>query len=97
MNVMMEFPLACGRGDLIYVLNALDKDSSIVHHARLAGWTPIFYAVNSNQISVVNELLKCGADPHVKDTTGTSAYAIAIQKGYKVIQCLIENNGELPS
>jgi ankyrin repeat protein len=96
MNVTMEFPLACGRGDLIYVLNALCEDPSIVHHAKLAGWTPIFYAVNSNQISVVNELLKCGADPHVKDTTGTSAYAIAIHKGYKVIQCLIENNDVSP-
>lgn len=93
----MEFPLACGRGDLIFVLNALDKDPSIVHHARLAGWTPIFYAVNSNQISVVNELLKYDANPYVKDITGTSPYDIAIQKGYKVIALLIESNGELPS
>jgi ankyrin repeat protein len=93
----MEFPLACGRGDLIFVLNALHEDSSIVHHARLAGWTPIFYAVNSNQISVVNELLKCGANPHVKDITGTTPYNIAIQKGHKVIALLIESNGELPS
>jgi ankyrin repeat protein len=93
----MEFPLACGRGDLFFVLNALHEDPSIVHHAKLAEWTPIFYAVRSNEISVVNELLKCGADPHVKDTTGISAYDIAIQKGYKVIQCLIENNGVSPS
>jgi ankyrin repeat protein len=97
MNVTMEFSLACGRGDLFYVLNALREDPSIVHHARLAGWTPIFYAVRNNEISVVNELLKCGADPHAKDSTGTSAYAIAIHKGYKVIQCLIENNDVSPS
>jgi ankyrin repeat protein len=93
----MEFPLACGRGDLIFVLNALREDSSIVHHARLAGWTPIFYAVNSNQISVVYELLKYDANPYVKDITGTSAYDIAVQKGHKVIVLLIESNGELPS
>jgi len=76
-------------------LNALREDPSIVHHARLAGWTPIFYAVRSNEISVVNELLKNDADPHVKNTTGTSAYAIAIQKIQG--QCIIENNDVLPS
>ena len=86
----MEFPLACGRGDLWFVLNEIQKDSSIVHKAGLAGWTPIFYAVRSNEVCVVAELLKCGADPHVKDSTGTSAYDIAVKKGYTEISKLME-------
>lgn len=81
----MEFPLACGRGDLWFVLNEINKDASIVHKAGLAGWTPIFYAVRSNEVSIVAELLKCGADPHVKDITGTSAYDMAVKKGYTEI------------
>ena len=36
----MAFPLACGRGDLWFVLNEIQKDPSIVHKAGLAGWTP---------------------------------------------------------
>ena len=57
--------------------------------AGLAGWTP-FYAVRSNEVSIVAELLKCGADPHFKDITGTSAYDIAVKKGYTEITNLIK-------
>lgn len=89
----MEFPLACGRGDLWFVLNEIQKDPSIVHKAGLAGWTPIFYAVRSNEVCVVAELLKCGADPHMKDIAGTSAYDIAVKKGYTEIVSLV---GETP-
>ena len=85
----MAFPLACGRGDLWFVLNEIQKDPSIVHKAGLAGWTPIFYAVRSNEVSIVAELLKCGADPHFKDIAGTSAYDIAVKKGYTEIAGLM--------
>jgi len=92
----MEFPLACGRGDLWIVMNEINKDVSIVHKAGLAGWTPIFYAVRSNEVSVVAELLKCGADPHIKDITGKSAYDMAIQKNYKEILDLCRTYGSAP-
>ena len=72
----MEFPLECGRGDLWFILNEIQKDPCIVHKAGLALWTPIFYAVRSNELSIVAELLKC-ADPHFKD--------IAVKKGYTEI------------
>ena len=85
----MAFPLACGRGDLWFVLNEIQKDPSIVHKSGLAGWTPIFYAVRSNEVSIVAELLKCGADPYFKDITGTSAYDISVKKGYTEITNLI--------
>ena len=86
----MEFPLACGRGDLWFVLNEIQKDPSIVHKAGLAGWTPIFYAVRSNEVSIVAELLKYGADPYFKDIAGTSAYDIAVKKCYTEIAKLME-------
>jgi ankyrin repeat protein len=87
----MDFPLACGRGDLWFVLNEINKDASIVHKAGLAGWTPIFYAIRSNEVCVVAELLKCGADPYLKDSTGTTAYDIAVKKGYTEIVGLVES------
>ena len=74
------------------LLNEIQKDPSIVHKAGLAGWTPIFYAVRSNEVCVVAELLKCGADPHMKDITGTSAYDIAVKKGYTEIAKIIDTS-----
>ena len=50
----------------------------------------IFYAVRSNEVCIVAELLKCGADPHFKDITGTSAYDIAVKKEYTEIMNLIK-------
>lgn len=66
-----------------------EAGSFIVHKAGLAGWTPIFYAVRSNEVSIVAELLKCGADPYFKDIAGTSVYDIAVKKGYTEITNLI--------
>ena len=93
----MEFPLACGRGDLELMFEIIKKDPLVVHTAGLAGWTPIFYAVRSNEISAVDALLKRGANPHICDITGTSSYHIAVKKGYQTIVDLIENNGVSPS
>jgi ankyrin repeat protein len=52
---------------------------------KLEASLSIFYAVRSNEVSIVSELLKCGADPHMKDIAGTSAYDIAVKKGYTEI------------
>jgi len=92
----MEFPLACGRGDLQMMWAALEKDSSIIHKTGLAGWTPLFYAVRSNQILAVKLLLIFGADSSVKDTMQQTVLDIAKRKEYHEIVKLIEKNGEPP-
>jgi len=65
-----------------------EAGSFIVHKAGLAGWT--FYAVRSNEVSIVAELLRYGADIHVKDSTGISAYDITVKKGYTEIMNLMK-------
>jgi len=87
----MEFPLACGRGDLKMMWTMLEKDPSIVHKTGLAGWTPLFYAVRSNEILAVKLLLIFGADTSIKDTMKQTVLDIAKRKGYDVIVSLIEN------
>ena len=87
----MEFPLACGRGDLKTMWAMLEQDSSIIHRKGLAGWTPLFYAVRANQFLAVKLLLILGADPSLKDTMQQTVLDIAKRKGYDEIVELIEN------
>lgn len=86
----MEFSLACGRGDLKTMWSMLEKDTSIVHKPGLAGWTPLFYAVRSNQIQAVKLLLIFGADTSIKDTMRQTVLDIAKRKEYDEIVKLIE-------
>ena len=93
----MEFPLACGRGDLKTMWAMVEQDSSILHKTGLAGWTPLFYAVRANQILAVKLLLILGADSSVKDTMEQTVLDIAKRKEYDEIVKLIEKNGEPPA
>ena len=85
----MEFPLACGRGDLKTMWVMLEKDNSIVYKTGLAGWSPLFYAVRSNQILAVKLLLIFGSDTSIKDTMGQTVLDIAKRKEYQEIVKLI--------
>ena len=84
----MEFRIACGRGDDIRPY--LQKYPYFVNCVGPSGWTPLFYAVRSNQIEVVKVLLEHGADPMVKDCTGATIMDIAIQKGYTELHTLLK-------
>jgi ankyrin repeat protein len=84
----MEFRIACGRGDEI--LPYIQKYPSYVNCIGPAGWTPLFYAVRSNQIEVVKVLLKHGADPTVRDKYGFTIVDIATQKEYTELVDLLK-------
>lgn len=88
----MDFSLACGRGDIVKMCEWMEQDDGLVHQVGLAGWTPLFYAVRSNEVTAVKLLLLSGADTNLKDTTGQSALDIAKRKKYHEIVNLIENN-----
>jgi ankyrin repeat protein len=84
----IEFRIACGRGDDIrpYV----QKYPFFVNCVGPFGWTPLFYAVRSNQIEVVKVLLENGADPTVKDTDGNTIMDIAIKKNHMELFTLLK-------
>ena len=90
----MEFSLACGRGDLKTMWTMLEEDKSIIHRKGLAGWTPLFYAVRSNQVLAVKLLLISGADSSILDTMGQTVLDIAKRKEYHEIVNLIENTDD---
>ena len=84
----MEFRIACGRGDNIRPY--LEKYPSFVNCVGPSGWTPLFYAVRSNQIEVVKILLENGADPTVRDKDGNTILDIAIQKNHMELFTLLK-------
>jgi len=87
----MEFSLACGRGDLKTMWIMLEQNPTIIHRKGLAGWTPLFYAVRSNEILAVKLLLIFGANTTIQDTMGQSVLDIAKRKEYHEIVSLLEN------
>lgn len=84
----LEFRIACGRGDDIRPY--LKKYPSFINCVGPSGWTPLFYAVRSNQIEVVKALLENGADPMVKDKDGNTIMDIAIQKQHMELFTLLK-------
>jgi ankyrin repeat protein len=55
------FHLACGRGDAVYIANAL-KQGVDPNQRDWLGWTPLHWAVYGNQAAIVRSLLLAGAD-----------------------------------
>lgn len=87
----MEFSLEYGRGDLKTMWTMLEEDKYIIHRKGLAGWTPLFYAVRSNQVLAIKLLLIFGSETAIHDTIGQSVLDIAKRKEYNEIVKLIEN------
>ena len=83
----IEFRVACGRGDDIRIY--LKKYPWFVNCVGPSGWTPLFYAVRSNQIEVVKVLLENGANPTIFDKDGTTILDIAIKKEYAELITLL--------
>ena len=84
----IEFRVACGRGDDIRPY--LKKYPYFVNCVGPFGWTPLFYAVRSNQIEVVKALLENRADPTVRDKDGNTIMDIAIQKNHMELFTLLK-------
>ena len=76
----IEFRNACACG--VNIRPYIEKYPSFVNCVGPSGWTPLFYAVRSNQIEVVKVLLEHGANPLVRDTKGITLMDIAIKKEY---------------
>ena len=84
----IEFRVACGRGDDIRPY--LKKYPWFVNCVGPSGWTPLFYAVRSNQIEVVEVLLENGANPAIFDKDRVTILDIAIKKEYAELISLLK-------
>ncbi len=56
----------------VTIIRLLAKNKADVNLPDLSGRTPIFYAVENNQLRALRTLLILGADPNVKDHNGVS-------------------------
>jgi ankyrin repeat protein len=84
----IEFRVACGRGDDIRPY--LKKYPSFINCIGPFGWTPLFYAVRSNQIEVVKVLLEKGANPFVCDKDGLTVLDLAMKNEYRELHTLLK-------
>ena len=84
----IEFRVACGRGDDIRPY--LKKYPWFLNCVGPFGWTPLFYAVRSNQIEVVKVLLEHGADLDVSDKDGLTILDLAMKKEYTELITLLK-------
>jgi len=66
------------------VLVALRKSVDILNRQ---GLTPLHIAVNNNQPGIVKELLKCGGDPSLKNSSGETCYHLAAGSS-ETVDCL---------
>lgn len=78
---MASLRLACGRGDLLRVERLMDE-SSDVHEADIAGWTPLHHACLNGNIEVVRLLLERGTDSNRATSSGIIPLHIACYHGH---------------
>lgn len=96
---------AIGRGQQEIALYLIDAGSN-VNWTDLEGWSPLLYAVSMQNSTIINALIKAGANPLVVDSFGQDALQIHLQdapydKGkqdqlliFKTLYALLKNEAE---
>jgi ankyrin repeat protein len=73
--------IAARRGDLAIVTDLLENGKEMDRHINLqekiSGWSALFFAAKGGHLEITKALLKAGADPTLKDTTGVTALQVA--------------------
>lgn len=65
-------------------------------NSQLAGLTPLMIASACGHTSVVDALLKCGADPNIETKDGWTAILFAVKHKHHDIKQLLTNSGTAP-
>ncbi|EFO16786.2 inversin [Loa loa] len=77
---------------LLYYL----KDSSLLNMRNDMGQTPLHCATEYNAVQCVRYLLKCGADPLIRDYRGWDPLMVAIQQGcWSTIILMLKNSSNI--
>ena len=68
------------------------RDRTMTDQVNCDGNTPLMMACHQNHCPVVQELLRSGADISRTNNSGETAYSIAVRKGHKDVQSLLEKH-----
>jgi ankyrin repeat protein len=97
----LKYPLhvAAARGELMDTKTILESKAHHVNVKDMEGWTALHWAAKRGQMSVVDHLLKSGADVHAKSTGtqfGKTALHLASGDAHMhVIQKLLDAGAEI--
>ncbi|XP_068673149.1 myotrophin-like isoform X2 [Montipora capricornis] len=64
---------------------------AIIDYQDMDGMTPLMAAVDKDHLQTAKLLLEEGADPHIEDETGKTAFDIAKDHGFTQIQKFLES------
>ncbi len=82
--------IACGKGDLEYVREALDEGADVNAKDKV-GWTPIQWAVYGCQRDVLDLLLQHGAEVDVRSPTASNETLLHLTTNLDIAERLLAN------
>ncbi|XP_060076580.1 protein phosphatase 1 regulatory subunit 12A-like [Ylistrum balloti] len=73
---------AAANGDNSLLIQAIQKDPSVIEQPDIDGFTPLSHAVRSEQLGAVKRLIKMGADVNTRDGQGRTCLSTAAYQGW---------------
>ncbi|XP_033756887.1 synphilin-1-like [Pecten maximus] len=73
---------AAANGDNSLLIQAIQKDPSVIEQEDIDGFTPLSHAVRSEQLGAVKRLIKMGADVNSRDGQGRTCLSTAAYQGW---------------
>ncbi|OWF38308.1 uncharacterized protein LOC110466395 [Mizuhopecten yessoensis] len=73
---------AAANGDNTLLIQAIQKDPSVIEQEDVDGFTPLSHAVRSEQLGAVKRLIKMGADVNSRDGQGRTCLSTAAYQGW---------------
>jgi len=77
------------------ILQQLINAGADANERNKKGQTPLILAIERNQVNQVNSLIKYGADIHAEDTSGETAFTLAIASGLPMVQHIITDTNSM--
>ncbi|XP_069140684.1 uncharacterized protein [Argopecten irradians] len=73
---------AAANGDTTLLIQAIQKDPSVIEQEDIDGYTPLSHAVRAEQLGAVKRLIKMGADVNSRDGQGRTCLSTAAYQGW---------------
>merc|ERR1712096_231461 len=86
-------------GNISSIHSLINKKEADLNCFNINGQTPLHTAVESNNLNIVELLIKSGAQINIADNTSigknTILHSAINNQNYKIVKCLIDNNADV--
>lgn len=91
-----EIHRAAARGDLARVQDLVNSDHSLLNSQDISGATPLHWAVDRNQRTMVELLIALGADVNARKKNGVTPVHVAAGEGRNdILELLLSRNADI--